>query len=79
MVGDSGCGTSINGLSMSSTSNDGTLAKSTITTKNNNKYRLKTSYDLKVKAVWSGAGNSTSIWNGFLNDTAKVSLIEKKY
>ena len=74
MIGESGCGCSISGLSMSSTRSDGVVAKSTITTKNNNKYRLKTSYDLNVKAVWRDAGNPSYLWNGFLSDTAKVSL-----
>ena len=74
MLGESGCGTSINGLSMSPSSSNIIVAKSTITTKNNNKYRLKTFFDLKVKAVWRGVGHSTSIWNGYLKDTAKVSI-----
>ena len=74
MLGKSGCGTTLNFMSIQPTSTGEIIATTTITTKNNNKYRLKNFYDLRVKVFWIGAGKS--IWNGFLTKTAEVSTYE---
>ena len=72
MIGNSGCGTTLNFMSTQPTSTGEIIATTTITTKNNNKYRLKNFYDLRVKVLWIGAG--TSIWNGFLEKSTEVSI-----